>query len=82
MRDWKGKDLPMKLFLALHRFVELNDTSHGNSHTVSVLSVGNIESRGVALHLACEEREVHPRRSHEVGSKFGPNLTHERFELF
>src|SRR5690349_19266286 len=62
VRDRKGEDLPMKLLFALYSFVELDDTSHGNSHTVSVLSIGDVKRCSTALHFAREEREVHPVR--------------------
>jgi hypothetical protein len=57
----------MKLLFALYSFIELDDTSDGKSHTVSVLSVGDIKSRGAALHLACQERETHLVGSGEKG---------------
>lgn len=44
---WKGK----KLFLAFHSFVEFDNTIYGNSHTVSVLLVGNVD-------ICLEERNV------------------------
>ena len=54
----------MKLFLALHSFVELDDTSQGNCHIVQVLSVGNVQYCRAALDLAGEEvcrRSTHIR---------------------
>ncbi len=72
----------MKLFLSFHSSVEFDHTSYGNSHAVSVLSVGDIKCRGTTLDLAGEERKVHPRCGYEVGERLGPDLTHKRFELF
>ena len=72
----------MKLFLALHRFIKLNDISYDNNYTVNVLSINNIKNRDVAFHLACKKRKIHSRRNHKVNNKFKFDLTHERFELF
>ena len=60
VRDRKGKNFSMKLFFALHSFVKFDGASYRASHTVSVLSIRYIESRGAALDLACEKRKVHP----------------------
>jgi len=71
----------VKLFLAFHSSIEFDDTSYGNSHTVSILSVGDIKCRGTTLDLAGEERKIYPRYSYEIGKKLRPGLTHERLEL-
>ncbi len=42
VRNRKGEDFLVKLFLALYRFEEFDDPFYGNSHTVRVLSVGNV----------------------------------------
>ena len=81
VRDGKGEDLPVQLFLALHRPKELDKSSDGDSHAVRVLAIGNVESGGAALHLAGEEGEVHPCCSHEICNDLGARLTHERFQL-
>ena len=81
VRDRKGKDFPIQLFLALHRPEKFDKSSDGDGHAVRVLTIGNVESGSTALHLASEEGEVHPSRSHKVGNNIGPRLTHERFEL-
>ena len=54
VRDGKGQDLPMKLLFALYSFVELDDGPHGNSHTVSVLSIGDVKRCNSTLHFARE----------------------------
>ena len=43
--------------------------------------ISNVESGSASLHFAGEKGKVHPRCSHEIGSKLRPRLTHERFEL-
>ena len=82
VRDGKGEDLPVQLFLTLHRPKKFDKSSYGDGHTMRVLAIGNVESRGAALYLAGEEGEVHPRCSHKVGSNFGSNLTNKGLELF
>lgn len=67
MRDRKGVDFLVKLLFAPHSSVQFDDPSHGESHTVSILSICNIESNGAALHLAHEEWKVLPPRAQEVG---------------
>ena len=67
VRDRKGEDFTVELFVTFHSFVEFDNTSYGNSHTVSVLSVCDIKGCGTALHLACQEREVHPVSCDEKG---------------
>lgn len=67
VRDGKGKDLPVKLLLALYRSIELDDTLHGNGYTVRVLSVSNVKSRGTALDLAGKEGKVYPVSRDEKG---------------
>lgn len=47
----------MKLLSAFHSSVDFDDTSYGASHNASILSIYYIESRGAAVHLACEERK-------------------------
>lgn len=59
VRDRKRKNFPVKLFFALHSSVKFDDTSYRASYTVSILSIRYIESRGVALDLACEKRKVY-----------------------
>lgn len=81
VRDRKGEDLPVQLFLAPYKSKKFDKSSQGDGHAMRVLAIGNVESRGAALHLAGEERKVHPRYSHEMGKKLGPGLTYERLEL-
>lgn len=52
MRDGKGEDLSVQLFLALHRPKKLDKSSNGDGHAMSILAIGNIESGSAALHLA------------------------------
>ncbi len=80
MQDRKGKDLSVKLLLVLHSFVELDDTSHGQSHTVSVLSICDVKCCGTALHFACKEGKIH---SVGCNKKEGLiNATDEQIDLF
>jgi len=55
MQDRKGENFLMKLFFALHSFVELNKSSYDDDHAVRVLMIDNVESRDVTLHLTSEE---------------------------
>jgi len=55
MQDRKGENFLMKLFFALHSFVELNKSSYDDDHAVRVLMINNVESRDVTLHLTSEE---------------------------
>ena len=59
VQDRKGKNLLMKLFFALHSFVELNKSSYDNDYAVRVLTIDNVESHDVTLHLASKKRKVH-----------------------
>lgn len=59
MRDRKDKNFSVNLFFALHSSVNFDDISYGVSHTVSILLICYIESRGAILHLAYEERKVY-----------------------
>ena len=82
VRDGEGENLPMELFLAFYRPEKLNKSSDSDGHAVRVLTIGNIESASSTLHLAGEEGKVHPRCSHEVGLKLGPDFTDKRFKFF
>ena len=82
VRERKGEDLPVKLVLALYNSVELDDASHGKSHTVSILPVRYIKTRGAALDLAGQEWEVHRPCRHKVGCTAISNLANKGFELF
>ena len=81
VRDGKGEDLSVQLFLTLRSLIELDKSSYGNGHTVRVLAIGNIESGSAALHLAGEKGEIHPRCSHEIGNNLGARPTHKWFQL-
>jgi len=72
----------MKLFLTLYRFIELDDTSYGNSYTISVLSVSDIKCRSTILHLVGKEGKVYPRYGYKVDGGFRADLTYKRLELF
>ena len=80
VRDGKGEDLPVQLFLALH-ISKKYKTSESDAHALDVLAIGKIKSRGAAFDLAGEERELHSRSSHEIGSDLKPWLTHKGFKL-
>lgn len=49
----------MNFVLTRHCSVELDDSVHCNTGTVSVLSIGNVESFVAAFHLGDEEREIY-----------------------
>ena len=81
MRDGKDEDLPIQLFLALHRPKKLDKSSNGDGHAMSILAIGNVESGSAALHLAGEEGEVHSCCSHEICKDLGARRTHKQFQL-
>ena len=43
----------MKLLFALHKSKKLDNTSHGKSHAMSILTVCNVESYSIARYFAC-----------------------------
>lgn len=79
VRDRKGEDLPVQLFLAVYRFIKLYDTSHGYSHAMSVLSVSDIKCRSIALDFACKEGKIHPVGCNEIEGL--PDATDKRTDL-
>ena len=81
MRNRKGEDLPIQLFLALHRPKKFDKSSYGDGHTVRILAIGNVESGSAAFHLAGEKGEVHSCCSHEICNDLGARLTDKRFQL-
>ena len=44
VRDGKGENLSMQLFLALHRLEKFDKSFDGDGHAVRVLAIGNVES--------------------------------------
>lgn len=80
MRDREGEYFPVEILLTLHESEKLDNTSHCESHAMGVLSVCNVEGSGAALHLACQQWEIHIPRSHEEGGIC--KLTNERLKLF
>ena len=60
VRDRKGKNFSVELFLAFHRLKKFDKSSYGDSHAVCVLTIGNVESGSAALDFAGEEGKVHP----------------------
>ncbi len=80
VRDGKGEDLPVQLFLALHRPKKIDKSSYGDGHTVSVLSVRDVQRCRAAFDLAGEEGKVHPIGCNERGGLI--NAADERIELF
>jgi len=69
----------VKLLLAFHSSIEFNDTFYGNSYTVRVLSVGDVESRYTVLHLAGKEGKVYSVGCDEKGGI--EDATNKRIEL-
>ena len=53
IRNRKGEDFPVKLFLAFHIFKEFDDSFYGNDYAVSILPVYNVKCYGAALYLVC-----------------------------
>ena len=60
VREGKGEDLPVQLFLALHRPKKFDKSSYGDGYTMRVLAIDNVESRGAALYLAGKEGKIYP----------------------
>ena len=81
VRDREGKNIPVKLFLAIYCSIKLHGSFHGNCHTVRILSVGNLESRSATLDFAGEKREVYPYRNYKVCLNLSAELADKRFEL-
>ncbi len=69
------------LSLAL-RFYRVDNAPHSKRHAMRILSVCDIKRHSAALHLAGEKGEVHPPRTHEVGSIAICNLAGERLKFF
>ncbi len=80
VRDGKGEDLPVKLFLAFYRSKKFDKSSYGDGHAVRVLAVGDVQRCRAALDLAGEEGKVHPIGCNEKGGLI--NAADERIELF
>ncbi len=57
----------MKRVLLLRQFEKLNNTSYCKSHTVSVLSICDIQSRSTTLNFARQYWKVHVVSSSEIG---------------
>lgn len=70
----------MKLFFALCKSEEFDNTSHRQGHAMSILSVYNIKRRSVTLYLACKKREVHIVCTHE--ERHFREVTNERLDFF
>jgi len=49
----------VKLLLAFYSSIEFDDTSYGNSYTISVLSVGDIKYYGIVLNLVGKKGKVY-----------------------
>ncbi len=71
----------MKLCLAVYRSIELNNTSDGNSHAVSIHPVCDIKRRTTALHLAGKGGKIHPVDCDEGVLKDAPDKRIELFQL-
>ena len=82
VRDRKDKDLPVKFFLPLHKFKEFDDYSHGNSHTVGILSVSNIKCLLPTFDFACQERKIRLSYAHKVRYVIVYDLSHPLSKLF
>lgn len=72
VRDGKGEDLLVKLFLAPYNSQKFDKSSYGDVHTVRVLPVGDVKCGGTALDPAGEEGKVHSRGGYEVGEGLDP----------
>lgn len=80
VRDGESEDLLMKLFFALHKSEEFDNTSYRQVHAVSILSVHNIKRRGAALDLVCKKQEVHIVCTHE--ERHFREATNKRLDFF
>ena len=67
VRNRKGEDLPVQLFLALYRPKKFDKSSYGDGYTVRVLAISNIESGSAVLYFAGEEGKVYPVSRDEQG---------------
>ncbi len=59
VRNKKGENLSIKLFLALHKPKQFHDLSNSERYTIYILSICYIECGRTALHFAREERKVY-----------------------
>ena len=53
MRDREGENFLMKLFFALHKPEEFDNTPHRHCHAMSILLVCNIKCYSTTLYFAC-----------------------------
>lgn len=81
MRDGKGKNFSVKLHFTINESEEIYSSSYRKGHAISILSVCDIERCGAALHLACEKREVHVKRSHGERFVAGDEVANEGSKL-
>jgi len=52
MWNWEGEYLPVKLLFTFHKSKEFNYTSYYKCYAISILLIGDIESRSIALYFA------------------------------
>ena len=71
----------MDFFPTFYMPVELDDSFYSNSHTMSILSICDMKCCSTTLHLACQERKVHPPRAHEIGSIKIFDFSNQRLQL-
>lgn len=67
----------MELLLTTHQTKQLDKSSYRKCHAVGILTVGDIKGCSTALHLACQEREVHIVSGHEEGLVPGDEVANE-----
>ncbi len=80
VRDGKGENLLVKLFLALYRSKKFDKSSYDDDHAVRVLAIDDVQRCRVAFNLAGEKEKVHPIDCNEKGDLI--NVVDERIELF
>lgn len=59
VRDGKGEDLSVQLFLTLYRSKKFDKSFYGDGYTIRVLAIGNIESGSAALYLVDKKGKVY-----------------------
>lgn len=67
MGDGEGQDLAIQFLLAAYEPEELDGSPDSNNHAVGILAICDVQRRGSALHLACQEGEVYQVRRHKIG---------------
>ncbi|EZF89780.1 hypothetical protein H113_09041 [Trichophyton rubrum MR1459] len=81
MRERESQDLAVNLVSTPHVPKQLDDPSHGKSHAVRILPVGNIECSGT-LNLTCQKGKVHVEGAQKEGAVGVRVVSKKGFEFF